>query len=216
MRTVDCGGPDAEFDKDFALSRLNRCVKSPDLPECSNVTKPEILLQKLYWHINHPRKNGIKYFEDCSQIVYKTLPRKYTKLLDQYNTLGFGRNKKRCISIDALCGDLTQYLRPFVCFMMRNCERRMSEMTYALAYGFQQLTLEQEGPIRCSSNPSDSQFDLKPEVYKIGRSIEGVRLVKDEICNGVGEVEVLTETDPEHVFSAALYKRVLAYKGDSE
>uniref|UniRef100_A0A1I7S990 Histone deacetylase n=1 Tax=Bursaphelenchus xylophilus TaxID=6326 RepID=A0A1I7S990_BURXY len=68
----------------------------------------------------------------------------------------------------------------------------------------------------CSSNPSDSQFDLKPEVYKIGRSIEGVRLVKDEICNGVGEVEVLTETDPEHVFSAALYKRVLAYKGDSE
>ncbi|CAD5212822.1 unnamed protein product [Bursaphelenchus okinawaensis] len=208
LETVKCGGKGSEFSKTEVLTRLNKCVKNFSNETCVRVTKPEILLQKLYKLINTPSGISAEAFENCSKVVHEKMPFKLLNFMHQYNQLAMGKNKKRCMTQKRLCRDLTNYIRPFSCYVRKVCNRQMVDLGYALSYAFQQITLEQEGPLRCYISCSESQFDLNPSLYKFGEPLDTNNIVSEHMCNGVPEIETTDEPDPDNVLYASMYAKI--------
>uniref|UniRef100_A0A1I7SUX3 G protein-coupled receptor n=1 Tax=Bursaphelenchus xylophilus TaxID=6326 RepID=A0A1I7SUX3_BURXY len=157
----------------FRLDHINKCVKGEiDEEQCLNATKPEVLLHKIFKLINtrYEKDNNIEKFEECAAKIHESVPWEYVRVMHRHNQYSTGRNKHRCISIDQICRDNSKYLIPFACFVKKNCDRSIADLGYAMQYAFQQISLEQEGPIRVAVKTYQAVYanlgDMPPYALK--------------------------------------------------
>ncbi|CAD5217086.1 unnamed protein product [Bursaphelenchus xylophilus] len=216
IESIPCGGKKRSLSKPEALDHINKCVKGEiDEEQCLNATKPEVLLHKIFKLINtrYEKDNNIEKFEECAAKIHESVPWEYVRVMHRHNQYSTGRNKHRCISIDQICRDNSKYLIPFACFVKKNCDRSIADLGYAMQYAFQQISLEQEGPIRCSQGSDDSQFDLNPEAYDPEVSLKSIEIVNENLCNGVAKLNETLESNHKHTLPLSVYERLLSKKG---
>ncbi|CAD5212957.1 unnamed protein product [Bursaphelenchus okinawaensis] len=215
---IACGGKNRTINKPEALDRLNVCLKGQmEKEKCQNATKPEILLQKIFKMISQGtvKDVNIANFEECAIKVHESVPWEYVRVMHKHNQFSTGRNKHKCLSIEQVCRDNEQFLGPFACFVRKHCDRTIADLGYAMLYAFQQLSLEQEGPIRCTSDPTASKFDLNPEAYEPDSDLSSIEIVSENLCDGVPKINETLSTDHKHFLPLTVYERLLSKKKDS-